>query len=128
MKATVRREDDILPYRHLNISAYPDPIQSFHSSLFTVTYSLAAVANARAASPLPYRYLNISSYPNQKQSYHFAVRRNFTPKAHHFPLAENITRRRRISLCNPPQGAVAPRGTAKRGKEPAGMKATICLL
>ena len=44
----------------------------------------------------------------------FAVRRNFTPKAHHFPLAENITRRRRISLCNPPQGAVAPRWTAKR--------------
>ena len=35
-----------------------------------------------------------------KQLSHFAVRRNFTPKAHHFPLAENITRRRRISLCD----------------------------
>ena len=63
-----------------------------------------------------------------KQLSRFAARRNITPKAHHFPLAENITRRRRISLCNPPQGAVAPRGTAKRWKEPAGMKATICLL
>ena len=30
------------------------------------------------------------------------------------PTAANFTRRRRISLCNPPQGAVAPRGTAKR--------------
>ena len=71
-------------------------------------------AKRREDDILPYRYLNISSYPNQKQSFHFAVRRNFTPKAHHFPLAENITRRRRISLCNPPQGAVAPWGTAKR--------------
>ena len=62
-----------------------------------------------------------------KQPSNFAVRRNITPKAHHFPLAENITRRRRISLCNR-RRAVAPWGTAKRWKEPAGTKATICLL
>ena len=72
-----------------------------------------AITGGRS-KPLPYRHLTISSYPNQKTTIHFAVRRNFTPKAHHLPLAENITRRRRISLCNPPQGAVAPRGTAKR--------------
>ena len=48
-----------------------------------------------------------------KQLSHFAVRRNFTPKAHHFPLAENITRRRRTSLCNRHM-AIAPWGTAKR--------------
>ena len=35
-----------------------------------------------------------------KQLSDFAVRQNLTPKAHHFPLAKNITRRRRISLCN----------------------------
>ena len=90
-----------LPYRPLTVSADSISIQSFHSSLFTATYSLAAVANATAASPLPYRYLKHRLFPiYQKHSCHFAVRRNFTPKAHHFPLAANITRRRRISLFN----------------------------
>ena len=116
-----------LPYRHLNISAYPDPIRFFNSSFFTLHYYLFTCCccerksspspttepgastvdevcnlkrNGGRSKPLPYRYLNISSYPNQKQTFHFAVRRNFTPKAHHFPLAKNITRRRRISLCN----------------------------
>ena len=36
----IPREDDILPYRHLNISAYPDPIQSFNSSFFILHSSL----------------------------------------------------------------------------------------
>ena len=60
--------------------------------------------------------------PQPKTTFHFAVRRNFTPKAHHFPLAENITRRRRTSLCNRHM-AIAPWGTAKRWKEPAGTAA-----
>ena len=71
--------------------------------------------------------------PIQKQLSHFAVGRNFTPQAFNLPTAANFTRRRRIAprncrgqlpLCLPPGG----RGTAKRWKEPAGMKATICLL
>ena len=75
----------------------------------------APTENGGRSKPLPYRYLKHRLFPiYQKHSFHFAARRNITPKAHHFPLAENITRRRRISLCNPPQGAVAPRGTAKR--------------
>ena len=88
----------------------------------------APTENGGRSKPLPYRYLKHRLFPiYQKHSYHFAARRNITPQAHHFPLAENITRRRRTSLCNRHM-AIAPRGTAKRWKEPAGMKATICLL
>ena len=59
---------------------------------------------AGGASPSPTIILNyrrISPYP--KTTFHFAVRRNFTPQVFHLPLAANITRRRRISLCNRPR-------------------------
>ena len=128
-----RREDDILSYRHLNISAYPDPIQSFNSSLFTITYSLAAVANARAAPPLPLS--KTSALPNLPKTF-FSLRRQAKHHAegaslsacgkHHSPQANFTVQSPRggCTLCLPPGG----RGTAKRWKETAGMKATICLL
>ena len=101
-----RREEQAPPLpasEHIGLPR-PNTIFQFfilHSSLFTITYSLAAVANARAASPLPYRYLKHRLFPiYQIHSFHFAARRNITPKAHRFPLAENIPRRRRTSLCN----------------------------
>ena len=84
-------------------------------------------ATVRREESAPTENSKVMGIFGPKQLSHFAVRRNFTPKAHHFPLAENITRRRRTSLCNRHM-AVAPWGTAKRWKEPAGMKATICLL
>ena len=72
----IPREDDILPYRHLNISAYPDPIQSFNSSFFTLHYYLFTCCCCERyssfAPPLPLS--KTSALPNLPKTF-FSLRR-----------------------------------------------------
>ena len=165
-----KREDDILPYRHLNISAYPDPIQSFNSSFFILHYYSASlregggprsggrsprvqkqskrhcsgriwnpllrrIAKRREEQAPPLPLSKISALPNLPKTF-FSLRRQAKLHAegaslsacgkHHSPQANFTVQSPRggCTLCLPPGG----RGSAKRWKEPAGMKATICLL
>ena len=71
-----RRLADILPYRHLNISAYPDPIQSFNSSFFTLHYYLFTCCccerKSSFAPPLPLS--KTSALPNLPNTF-FSLRR-----------------------------------------------------
>ena len=105
---------------------------------FNLTAGLLLDRICGRSKPLPYRYLKHRLFPiYQKHSFHFAARRNITPKAHHFPLAENITRRRRISLFNrplrlhpmPPSGPEGDREAVEGagGYESSGLPCMRCL-
>ena len=65
-----------LPYRHPNISAYPDPIQSFNSSFFTLHYYLFTCCccerKSSFAPPLPLS--KTSALPNLPKTF-FSLRR-----------------------------------------------------
>ena len=110
-----RREDDILPYRHLNISAYPDPIQSFNSSFFTLHYYLFTCCccerKSSFAPPLPLS--KTSALPNLPKTF-FSLRRQAKLHAegaslsacgkHHSPKANSIVQPPRRLNPMPPSG------------------------